>query len=50
MNNHQRSRFARNIVISLNNTFSGESIGFLGWAFKKETNDTRESAAIYVAD
>ncbi|MEY2738267.1 MAG: hypothetical protein RL259_176, partial [Bacteroidota bacterium] len=25
-------------------------IAFLGWAFKKDTNDTRESAAIYVAD
>ena len=24
--------------------------GPLGWAFKKDTNDTRESAAIYVAD
>ena len=22
----------------------------LGWSFKKDTNDTRESAAIYVAD
>ena len=22
----------------------------LGWAFKKDTNDTRESASIYVAD
>ena len=22
----------------------------MGWAFKKDTNDTRESAAIYVAD
>jgi UDPglucose 6-dehydrogenase len=50
MNNHQRSRFARNIVKSLYNTVSGKSIGFLGWAFKKDTNDTRESAAIYVAD
>jgi len=50
MNNHQRSRFARNIVKSLYNTISGKSIGFLGWAFKKDTNDTRESAAIYVAD
>ena len=27
-----------------------KKIGFLGWAFKKDTNDTRESAAIYVAD
>ena len=50
MNEHQRSRFARNIVKSLFNTVSGKSIGFLGWAFKKDTNDTRESAAIYVAD
>ncbi|MEM1002828.1 MAG: UDP-glucose 6-dehydrogenase [Bacteroidota bacterium] len=50
MNNHQRSRFARNIVSTLYNTVSGKKIAFLGWAFKKDTNDTRESAAIYVAD
>ncbi|MDG1954091.1 MAG: nucleotide sugar dehydrogenase [Polaribacter sp.] len=50
MNDHQRSRFARNIIKSLFNTISGKSIGFLGWAFKKDTNDSRESAAIYVAD
>ncbi|MDI1307658.1 MAG: UDP binding domain-containing protein, partial [bacterium] len=29
---------------------SDKKITFLGWAFKKDTNDTRESAAIYVAD
>jgi len=34
----------------LYNTVSGKNITFLGWAFKKDTNDTRESAAIYVAD
>ncbi len=50
MNNHQRKRFALNIVKSLYNTVSGKKIAFLGWAFKKDTNDTRESAAIYVAD
>jgi UDPglucose 6-dehydrogenase len=50
MNNHQRERFARNIVSTLFNTVSGKKIAFLGWAFKKDTNDTRESAAIYVAD
>jgi UDPglucose 6-dehydrogenase len=50
MNNHQRERFARNIVSTLYNTVSGKKIAFLGWAFKKDTNDTRESAAIYVAD
>lgn len=50
MNNHQRSRFARKIVSTLYNTVSGKKITFLGWAFKKDTNDTREAAAIYVAD
>ena len=50
MNDHQKRRFASNIVKTLYNTVSGKKIVFLGWAFKKDTNDTRESAAIYVAD
>ncbi|MCZ8169384.1 MAG: UDP-glucose 6-dehydrogenase [Flavobacterium sp.] len=50
LNDHQKNRFARNIVNTLYNTISGKKIAFLGWAFKKDTNDTRESAAIYVAD
>ena len=50
MNNHQRSRFAKNILQTLYNTVAGKKITILGWAFKKDTNDTRESAAIYVAD
>jgi UDPglucose 6-dehydrogenase len=50
MNNHQRERFAKNIIKTLYSTVSGKTIAFLGWAFKKDTNDTRESAAIYVAD
>ncbi|TWR27598.1 UDP-glucose 6-dehydrogenase [Mucilaginibacter pallidiroseus] len=50
MNDHQKRRFATNIVRTLYNTVSGKKIAFLGWAFKKDTNDTRESAAIYVAD
>lgn len=50
MNNYQKSRFANNILKSLFNTVSGKKISLLGWAFKKDTNDTRESAAIYVAD
>ena len=50
MNDHQKNRFARKIVSTLYNTVSGKKITFLGWAFKKDTNDTRESAAIYVAD
>jgi UDPglucose 6-dehydrogenase len=50
MNDHQKRRFSRNIISTLYNTVSGKKIAFLGWAFKKDTNDTRESAAIYVAN
>lgn len=50
MNDHQKRRFAKNISTTLYNTVAGKKIAFLGWAFKKDTNDTRESAAIYVAD
>ena len=50
MNDHQKRRFSDKIVKTLYNTVSGKKIAFLGWAFKKDTNDTRESAAIYVAD
>ncbi|GAA4280186.1 nucleotide sugar dehydrogenase [Gaetbulibacter aestuarii] len=50
MNNHQKQRFSDKIVSTLFNTVSGKKITFLGWAFKKDTNDTRESAAIMVAD
>ena len=49
INDYQKQRFARQIIESLFNTISGKKISFLGWAFKKDTNDTRESAAIYVA-
>src|SRR5699024_8818245 len=50
INNHQKRRFAERIVQTMYNTVNGKKIAFLGWAFKKDTNDTRESAAIYVAD
>lgn len=50
MNDHQKQRFAANMVKRMYNTVSGKKIAMLGWAFKKDTNDTRESAAIYVAD
>jgi UDPglucose 6-dehydrogenase len=50
MNDHQKRRFADYIISSLYNTVSGKKIAFYGWAFKKDTNDTRESAAIYVAN
>lgn len=50
MNDYQKHRFSKNIIDSLFNTVSGKKIAFLGWAFKKDTNDTRETAALYVAD
>ncbi|WPR71660.1 nucleotide sugar dehydrogenase [Flavobacterium sp. NG2] len=50
MNDHQKRRFSSKIVQTLYNTVADKKIAFLGWAFKKDTNDTRESAAIYVAD
>ena len=50
MNDHQKRRFSNKIVQTLYNTLADKKITFLGWAFKKDTNDTRESAAIYIAD
>jgi len=48
MNDWQKARFTRQIVRTLFNTVSGKRIAVLGFAFKKDTNDTRESAAIAV--
>jgi UDPglucose 6-dehydrogenase len=48
MNDWQKSRFTRHLVKTLFNTVSGKRIAVLGFAFKKDTNDTRESAAIQV--
>jgi len=48
MNDYQKRRFARRIIEALFNTAADKRIAVLGFAFKKDTNDTRESAAIYV--
>lgn len=48
MNDWQKTRFARKIVHTLFNTVAGKRIAIFGFAFKKDTNDTRESSAIYV--
>ena len=50
INDYQRSRFASIIKESLFNTLNNKKITIWGWAFKKDTNDTRESSAIYIAD
>ncbi len=48
MNDYQKKRFSGKIVERLFNTVNGKKIAVLGFAFKKDTNDTRESASIYV--
>jgi len=48
MNDYQKRRFSAKIVRSLFNTVADKRIAVLGFAFKKDTNDTRESAAINV--
>lgn len=48
INDYQKRRFAQKIVRTLFNTVSDKKICMWGWAFKKDTNDTRESAAIYI--
>ena len=50
INDYQKNRFAKKIINGLNGAINQKKITLLGWAFKKDTNDSRESAAIYVAD
>ncbi|CAI5437610.1 unnamed protein product [Caenorhabditis angaria] len=49
VNNWQRRRFANKIIAELFNTVTDKKIAIFGFAFKKNTGDTRESSAIYVA-
>ena len=48
MNEYQKHRFSRLIVEKLFNTLSGKKIAIWGFAFKKDTNDTRETPAVTV--
>jgi UDPglucose 6-dehydrogenase len=48
INDWQKRRFAARIVKDLFNTVADKKIAVLGFAFKKDTNDTRESAAINI--
>ncbi|XP_068085994.1 UDP-glucose 6-dehydrogenase [Anabrus simplex] len=49
MNEYQKSRFSAKVIESLFNTVTDKQIAMLGFAFKKDTGDTRESPAITVA-
>jgi UDPglucose 6-dehydrogenase len=46
INDFQKSRFAQRIIEKSSGTINNKKITLLGWAFKKDTNDSRESAAI----
>jgi UDPglucose 6-dehydrogenase len=48
MNDYQKSRFVKRMISAMFNTISGKKISMLGYAFKKDTGDTRESPAIDV--
>ena len=49
INDYQKNRFAQKIIDHFGGDLTGKRVVILGWAFKANTNDTRESAAIYVA-
>lgn len=50
INDYQRTRTVNKVINELFGTIAGKRITILGWSFKKDTNDSRESAAIYIAD
>src|ERR1700682_4305640 len=49
INDYQKRRFAMKMISKMFNTIAGKKIAILGYAFKKDTGDTRESPAISVA-
>ena len=49
INDYQKSRFSNKIIQKLGEDLSNKIITLFGWSFKKDTNDSRESASIFVA-
>ncbi len=50
INNYQKKRFAQKIINYFGGNLTGKKIAILGWSFKANTNDSRESAAIKVSE
>ena len=50
INDYQKDRFVQKIIDDFGGDLIGKTIAILGWAFKANTNDSRESATIYVAE
>ena len=49
INDWQEGRFIQNMLANMFNTVAEKRIALLGFAFKANTGDTRESPAIYIA-
>jgi len=49
INEYQQERFVSNILNTMFGTLAGKKICVLGFAFKADTGDTRESPAIYIS-
>ena len=50
INDYQKNRFAQKIIDHFGGDLTEKKIVILGWAFKANTNDSRESPAIYVVE
>ena len=50
INDYQKDRFAQKIIDHFGGDINEKRIAILGWAFKANTNDSRETAAIYVSE
>lgn len=48
MNDYQKKRFSKMMVKTMFNTITGKKIAVFGFAFKKDTGDTRETASAFV--
>lgn len=48
MNDYQKKRFSEKMVAKMFNTVTGKKITILGYAFKKDTGDVRETPAMFV--
>lgn len=48
MNDYQKKRFSAHMVSAMFNTVTGKKLAVFGFAFKKDTGDTRETASVFV--
>jgi UDPglucose 6-dehydrogenase len=50
INNFQKNRFSKKLITAFKKQNKYNTISILGWSFKKDTNDSRESASIYITE